>query len=139
MTVMKSPNNEFGRCWQKTGQRSDTRDRFYPCFPLEPLRKAQEELSDLTRQLGTQEKEKSALIAARVKLKVKQKELLDLKWELEVLEQKYERAKRKFIYFVCLMCCCSAYKNPVFFIQESETTFTLSSVLPCWICKENLT
>ena len=52
-------------------------------------------MTDLQRQLGTQEKEKSALISARAKLKAKQKEMEDLKWELEVLEQKYERATRE--------------------------------------------
>jgi uncharacterized protein involved in exopolysaccharide biosynthesis len=49
-------------------------------------------LSDLQRQLCSQEKQKSALVAARAKLKVCDKEMENLKWELEVLEQKYERA-----------------------------------------------
>ena len=57
----------------------------------EPLKKAKEQLADLQRQLGTQEKDKSGLIAARAKLKVSQKEVEELKWELEVLEQKYDR------------------------------------------------
>jgi chromosome segregation ATPase len=58
----------------------------------EPLKKAKEELSDLQRQLGSQVKQKSAFVSARAKLKVGDKEMENLKWELEVLEQKYERA-----------------------------------------------
>ena len=61
----------------------------------EPLRKAQEDLSDLSRQLGIQEKDKNALITSRAKLKMCERDREDLKWELEVLEQKYERVVRK--------------------------------------------
>ena len=61
----------------------------------EPLRKAQEDLSDLSRQLGIQEKDKNALITSRAKLKMSERDREDLKWELEVLEQKYERVVRK--------------------------------------------
>ena len=58
----------------------------------EPLKKAREELTDLKRQLGSQEKQKGALVAARAKLKVSDKDIENLKWELEVLQQKYDRA-----------------------------------------------
>ena len=61
----------------------------------EPLKKAREELTDLKRQLGSQEKQKGALVAARAKLKVSDKDIENLKWELEVLQQKYDRAVGK--------------------------------------------
>ena len=66
----------------------------------EPLKKAREELTDLKRQLGSQEKQKGALVAARAKLKVCDKDIENLKWELEVLQQKYDRAVRKFKFTV---------------------------------------
>ena len=62
----------------------------------EPLKKAREELTDLKRQLGSQEKQKGALVAARAKLKVCDKDIENLKWELEVLQQKYDRAVSEF-------------------------------------------
>ena len=70
----------------------------------EPLKKAREELTDLKRQLGSQEKQKGALVAARAKLKVSDKDIENLKWELEVLQQKYDRAVGKF--------GCTAIKQP---------------------------
>ena len=60
--------------------------------PDHVVKKAREQLADLQRQIGSQEKEKSALQAARVKLKNSLKDAEDLSWELEVLQQKYERA-----------------------------------------------
>ena len=62
----------------------------------EPLRKAKEQLVELQRQLGSQEKEKGALISATSKLKVSQKKVESLSWEVEVLQQKYDRAISKF-------------------------------------------
>ena len=61
----------------------------------EPLRKAKEQLVELQRQLGSQEKEKSALISAQSKLKSSQKKVENLAWEVEVLQQKYDRAISK--------------------------------------------
>ena len=52
-------------------------------------------MTDLKRQLGSQEKQKGALVAARAKLKVSDKDIENLKWELEVLQQKYDRAVGK--------------------------------------------
>ena len=54
-------------------------------------------MTDLKRQLGSQEKQKGALVAARAKLKVSDKDIENLKWELEVLQQKYDRAVGKFV------------------------------------------
>ena len=65
----------------------------------EPLRKAKEQLVELQRQLGSQEKEKGALISATSKLKVSQKKVESLSWEVEVLQQKYDRAISKFSNF----------------------------------------
>ena len=82
----------------------------------EPLRKAKEQLVELQvhidiiylfitkiiiflhlqRQLGSQEKEKGALISATSKLKVSQKKVESLSWEVEVLQQKYDRAISKY-------------------------------------------
>ena len=45
--------------------------------------------------LGSQEKEKSALISAQSKLKSSQKKVENLSWEVEVLQQKYARAIRE--------------------------------------------
>ncbi|TRY67797.1 hypothetical protein TCAL_09933 [Tigriopus californicus] len=59
---------------------------------VEPLKKAKEELSDLQRQLVLYEKEKSALNNARAKLRSSLKKVEELDWELEVLQQKYDRA-----------------------------------------------
>ena len=74
----------------------------------EPLRKAKEQLVELQRQLGSQEKEKGALISATSKLKVSQKKVESLSWEVEVLQQKYDRAISKFFnlpkhlyYYIC--------------------------------------
>ena len=51
---------------------------------------------ELQRQLGSQEKEKSALLSAQSKLKISQKKVESLSWEVEVLQQKYDRATRKY-------------------------------------------
>ena len=42
-----------------------------------------------------QEKEKSALATARAKLRSCQKEVENLRWEVEVVTQKYDRAASK--------------------------------------------
>jgi hypothetical protein len=64
-------------------------------------RKAREQLVELQRQLGSQEKEKSSLAAAQSKLKISQKKVESLTWEVEVLHQKFERAIRKYsMYFL---------------------------------------
>ena len=58
----------------------------------EPLKKAREQLAELQRQLGSQEKEKSALSTAQSKLKIATKQVENLTWETEVLQQKLDRA-----------------------------------------------
>ena len=63
----------------------------------EPLKKAREQLAELQRQLGSQEKEKSALSTAQSKLKVATKQVENLTWETEVLQQKLDRALGKIL------------------------------------------
>ena len=104
----------------------------------EPLRKAKEQLLELQRQLGSQEKEKSALISAQAKLKASQKKVENLSWEVEVLQQKYDRALRK---------CChqigffdhqklpNLQKCQIF--QVSATRSIPSSVQPSLKCSKN--
>ncbi|OCT82359.1 hypothetical protein XELAEV_18024885mg [Xenopus laevis] len=55
----------------------------------EPLQKAREEVTELNRQLANYEKDKTALANTKARLKVTEKELNDLKWEHEVLEQRF--------------------------------------------------
>lgn len=57
----------------------------------------------LQRQLGSQEKEKGALISATSKLKVSQKKVESLSWEVEVLQQKYDRAISTYICHIYLI------------------------------------
>ena len=64
----------------------------------EPLKKAKEQVVELQRQLGSQEKEKGALISATAKLKSSQKKVENLSWEVEVLQQKYSRAISKIVF-----------------------------------------
>jgi len=61
----------------------------------EPLKKAREQLVELQRQLGSQEKEKVSLTTAQSKLKICQKKVENLTWEVEVLHQKLETAISK--------------------------------------------
>ena len=85
----------------------------------EPLKKAREELTDLKRQLGSQEKQKGALVAARAKLKVSDKDIENLKWELEVLQQKYDRAVGKLV-FKTSMLITLMYINRNFWVLIPE-------------------
>ncbi|XP_040573564.1 dynein regulatory complex subunit 4 [Lepeophtheirus salmonis] len=57
----------------------------------EPLQRTKEQLNELQRQLGTQEKDKKELISTKSKLKSCQKDLESIKWELDVLHQKYDQ------------------------------------------------
>ena len=61
----------------------------------EPLKKAKEELHKLKGMLGNHEKDKNALITTKAKLKVISKELEELRWEHEVLQQKYNQVSKE--------------------------------------------
>ena len=68
----------------------------------EPLKKAKEELHRLKGMLGNHEKDKNALITTKAKLKVISKELEELRWEHEVLQQKYNQVgQRVHIEYMC--------------------------------------
>ncbi len=62
----------------------------------EPLKKAKEELHRLKGMLGNHEKDKNALITTKAKLKVISKELEELRWEHEVLQQKYNQVTKEY-------------------------------------------
>ncbi|XP_054025837.1 dynein regulatory complex subunit 4 isoform X2 [Dryobates pubescens] len=55
----------------------------------EPLQQAQEQVAELQKKLVHYDKDKEALMNTRAHLKVTQKELKDLQWEHEVLEQRF--------------------------------------------------
>ena len=61
----------------------------------EPLKKAKEELHRLKGMLGNHEKDKNALITTKAKLKVTSKELEELRWEHEVLQQKFNQVSKE--------------------------------------------
>ena len=79
------------------------------------MRKAKEQLVELQRQLGSQEKEKSALISAQSKLKSSQKKVESLSWEVEVLQQKYDRAIRKLKFFSLVNTCLLGVEKTIIF------------------------
>ncbi|KAJ7995056.1 hypothetical protein DPEC_G00255930 [Dallia pectoralis] len=57
----------------------------------EPLQKAKENVAELHKQLANYEKDKASLAGAKARLKVADKEMNDLKWEHEVLEQRFSK------------------------------------------------
>ncbi|KAM9302437.1 dynein regulatory complex subunit 4 [Gastrophryne carolinensis] len=59
----------------------------------EPLQKAREEVAELQRQLANYEKDKASLASTKARLKSTEKELNDLKWEHEVLEQRFQKVQ----------------------------------------------
>ncbi|NXJ14650.1 DRC4 protein, partial [Odontophorus gujanensis] len=59
----------------------------------EPLQQAQEQVLELQKKLVHYNKDKEALLNAKAHLKVTQKELKDLQWEHEVLEQRFSKVQ----------------------------------------------
>ncbi|XP_075045183.1 dynein regulatory complex subunit 4 [Mixophyes fleayi] len=59
----------------------------------EPLQKARDDVAELTRQLANYEKDKVSLASTKARLKSTEKELNDLKWEHEVLEQRFQKVQ----------------------------------------------
>ncbi|XP_036441402.1 dynein regulatory complex subunit 4 [Colossoma macropomum] len=59
----------------------------------EPLQKATEEVAELQKQLANYNKDKASLAGAKARLKVADKEMRDLKWEHEVLEQRFSKVQ----------------------------------------------
>ncbi|XP_029904389.1 dynein regulatory complex subunit 4-like [Myripristis murdjan] len=58
---------------------------------IEPLQKAQREVPELQKQLVNFEKDKDLLATSKTHLKFKEKEMEDLKWEHEVLQQMFSK------------------------------------------------
>lgn len=61
----------------------------------EPLQRAKEELNELHKQLSSYEKDKQALANAKARLRVTEDEHKALKWEHEVLEQRFEKTQQE--------------------------------------------
>ncbi|KAB5575183.1 hypothetical protein PHYPO_G00217930 [Pangasianodon hypophthalmus] len=61
----------------------------------EPLQKATQEVSELQKQLSNYNKDKALLAGVKARLKVADKELKDLKWEHEVLEQRFSKVQQE--------------------------------------------
>ncbi|KAJ8369261.1 hypothetical protein SKAU_G00092890 [Synaphobranchus kaupii] len=59
----------------------------------EPLQKAKEEVIDLQRQMANYKNDKASLATAKARLKVAEKEMKCLKWEHEVLEQRFSKVQ----------------------------------------------
>ncbi|KAL1007328.1 hypothetical protein UPYG_G00085060 [Umbra pygmaea] len=59
----------------------------------EPLQIANEEVASLQKKLANYEKDKASLAGAKARLKVADKEMKDLKWEHEVLEQRFSKVQ----------------------------------------------
>nr|KAG8541763.1 hypothetical protein GDO81_028287 [Engystomops pustulosus] len=57
----------------------------------EPLQKARDDVTELHRQLASYEKDKTSLANTKSRLKSTEKELDDLKWEHEVLVQRFQK------------------------------------------------
>lgn len=60
---------------------------------LEPLREAKEQVDLLKKQLANYEKDKETLRMTKARLKVTEEEQRALKWEHEVLEQRFEKTQ----------------------------------------------
>ncbi|XP_066875625.1 dynein regulatory complex subunit 4 isoform X3 [Kogia breviceps] len=61
----------------------------------DPLQKAQDELTEMQQQLRGYEKDKETLLLTKARLKVAEKELKSLRWEHEVLEQRFTRVQHE--------------------------------------------
>ncbi|XP_040471361.1 dynein regulatory complex subunit 4 isoform X2 [Falco naumanni] len=59
----------------------------------ESLQQVQEQVSELRKKLAHYDKDKAALMNTKALLKVTQKELKDLRWEHEVLEQRFVKVQ----------------------------------------------
>ncbi|XP_070244595.1 dynein regulatory complex subunit 4 isoform X3 [Bos mutus] len=61
----------------------------------DPLQKAREEMSDMQKKLGSYERDKQILVCTKARLKVTEKELKSLRWEHEVLEQRFIKVQQE--------------------------------------------
>merc|ERR1712241_804437 len=84
----------------------------------EPLQKAREEVDDLRRQLANYEKDKETLGMTKARLKITEDDFRALKWEHEVLEQRFHKTQeerddlyRKFVKAIHEVQQKSSFKN----------------------------
>lgn len=61
----------------------------------DPLQKARDEMREMQKQLGNYERDKQILVCTKARLKVTEKELKDLQWEHEVLEQRFLKVQQE--------------------------------------------
>ncbi|XP_060247791.1 dynein regulatory complex subunit 4 isoform X2 [Meriones unguiculatus] len=62
---------------------------------MEPLQKAREEMNEMQKRLANFQRDKQILICTKARLKVTEKELKDLQWEHEVLEQRFAKVQQE--------------------------------------------
>ncbi|XP_035251367.1 dynein regulatory complex subunit 4 isoform X1 [Anguilla anguilla] len=61
----------------------------------EPLEKAKEEVAELQKVMASYKKDKASLVEARKRLKAADKEMEDMKWECEVLQQMLRKVQEE--------------------------------------------
>ncbi|KAF1572502.1 UNVERIFIED_CONTAM: Dynein regulatory complex subunit 4, partial [Eudyptes pachyrhynchus] len=61
----------------------------------DPLQKAKDEMNEMQKRLGNHERDKQILVCTKARLKVAERELKDLKWEHEVLEQRFIKVQQE--------------------------------------------
>ncbi|XP_011783346.1 PREDICTED: growth arrest-specific protein 8 isoform X3 [Colobus angolensis palliatus] len=61
----------------------------------DPLQKAREEMNEMQKQLANYQRDKQILLCTKARLKVTEKELKDLQWEHEVLEQRFTKVQQE--------------------------------------------
>merc|ERR1712048_1509363 len=62
---------------------------------VEPLKKAKEDVEELTKKLSNYEKDKQCLSSTKRRLKQSQSDFKELAWKHEVLEQRFELCKKE--------------------------------------------
>ncbi|XP_060567310.1 dynein regulatory complex subunit 4-like [Ruditapes philippinarum] len=84
----------------------------------EPLQKAQEEVEELKKELSNYEKDKETLRMTKARLRLSEEDNKSLKWEHEVLEQRFEKTQderdelyRKFVKAIHEVQQKSNFKN----------------------------
>ncbi|VFV36108.1 growth arrest-specific protein 8 [Lynx pardinus] len=60
----------------------------------DPLQKARDDVTEMQKKLGNYERDRQTLVRTKARLKVAEKELKDLQWEHEVLEQRFLKVSR---------------------------------------------
>ncbi|XP_011926618.1 PREDICTED: growth arrest-specific protein 8 isoform X2 [Cercocebus atys] len=93
----------------------------------DPLQKAREEMSEMQKQLANYQRDKQILLCTKARLKVTEKELKDLQWEHEVLEQRFTKRARAQAVWTTPRCCGSgrywkatSHRSSVFQVQQER-------------------